>query len=460
LISAASSGTHSWTVGHAFRQGDLPQGSYVTTNAASSQAVVRNRWPDGSVKYAVLSGTSSFTQNSAVTIQLGTTSTAPSSSTVAEPANLDVSVTLSGDVSGTYTLQSCLGVDLSTWNRSSAGRVRQILGPVMSEFHYYRPTTDAHVTVWFYVRRYASGETEVETVVENGWWQVASPGQRNYTVSVNVGGATKFSSTLNHYHHTRWSRVDWIGTDPQVTPKHDASYLRATKMVPNYGYLSPTATAFSGLASAINSAPFAIGNWEPNMPGGGDVPPIGVLSHWESLYAISADPRAYAATISNNRGHGRWPVHYRDETTGRVPLHQSYSQMRINEGGAPEPPTPSGGQNGPWDIQHHPSVGYLPYLIEGRWTQLESLQFVSAFAILESPVGFRNALGNGSGIIACGGSPMTTRGSAWAQRSVGQAAAISPELGVPSADVAVGNSFRTSIDNTMTFLKLRLMFWL
>ncbi|HVZ35288.1 MAG TPA: hypothetical protein VG963_22835, partial [Polyangiaceae bacterium] len=210
LTSAAASGSYGWTVGHAFKQGDVPSGAYITGNSGTLQADIRNRWPDGSVKFAVLSGIAEFTQNSAKSIALATTSAAPSGSNVAEPTNLDVSVTLSGTGAGTYTLQSCLGIDRSTWSRGSPGRVRQILGPVMSEFHYYRPTSDEHIAVWFYVRRYANGATEVETVVENGWLQVASPGQRDYSVTVSVGGASKYSGSLHHYSHARWSRVDWI----------------------------------------------------------------------------------------------------------------------------------------------------------------------------------------------------------------------------------------------------------
>ena len=191
LTSAAASGTHGWTFGQAFARGDVPSGSFITSDAGTTQADIRNRWPDGSVKFAVMSGVSSLTQNAARAVRFATSTSAPGGANVAEPANLDVAVTFSGGVSGTYTLQSCLGIDRSTWSKANAGRVRQILGPVMSEFHYYRPTSDAHVAVWFYVRRYANGATEVETVIENGWVNVGGPGARNYTVSVAVGGATQ-----------------------------------------------------------------------------------------------------------------------------------------------------------------------------------------------------------------------------------------------------------------------------
>jgi hypothetical protein len=452
LTSAAASGTYGWSVGHAFRQGDLPSGSYVSAGGAALQTDVRNSWPDGSVKFAVLSGVTAFSSGVAKVLALAGTTTAPSGAPVAEPTSLNVAVTFSGAVTGTYTLQSCLGIDRSTWNKSGGGRVRRILGPVMSEFHYYCPTSDAHVTVWFYVRQYSNGTTEVETVVENGWFNVAAPGERDYSVTVSVGGATTYSGSVTHYSHARWSRVDWVGPNPQITPHHDPAYMRASKVVPNYAFLSPTATAFSGIsATSINPAPLALGDWNAAMGDTGDVRPIGLLPHWECLYCISADPRAYVATIGNNRGSGRWPIHYRDETTGRVPLYTSYPNTTLTSGWGTQPPTPSGGSVGNWDIPHHPSNGYLAYLIEGRWTQLESLQFSAFQAIIESnPVTRR-----GGGVLSCDNAPLTTRGTAWAWRTMGQAAAISPETlsgaAPPASDLAVGDAYRKSIDDTASY---------
>ncbi|MBS0366436.1 MAG: hypothetical protein JSR67_11520 [Proteobacteria bacterium] len=456
LLSTAPSGSYAWTAGQAFRQGDVPGGSYLSASGSSLQADIRNRWPDGSVKFAVLSGVTAFRQNQTVLVQLAVTGSTPTG-TVAEPASLPVTVTFSGAVTGSYALQSCVGVDRSTWNKAAGGRVRQIPGPVMSEFHYYCPTSDAHVALWFYVRCYSNGAIEVETVVENGWMNVPAPGERDYSVSVSVGGRVTYSGTLAHLSHSRWSRVDWLSGDPQLgVIRHDAAYLRASKLVPNYGYTPVSAAAFNGLATAINPVPFAQGNWRAYMPGTGDDATIGVLPNWEALYCTSADPRAWAATVSNNRGSGRWPIHYRDETTGRVPLYASYPAITLSSGAGPTLPAPTGTQiSGGWDIPHHPSNGYLPYLLEGRWTALESLQFAAAVAILQSNPVTRQ----GGGVLACINAPLTTRGAAWSWRTMGQAAAISPEQVVganpAAADLAVGDAFRKSIDDTASWNRAR-----
>lgn len=466
LTSASASGSHGWTFGHAFRQGDVPAGSFVTTAAGGLQADVRNRWPDGSVKFAVLSGVSTFTQNVPNSIALSTTTTAPAGSSVAEPATLDVSVAFSGAVNGTYTLQSCLGINRSTWALGSPGRVRQILGPVMSEFHYYRPTSDTHLTVWFYVRAYVNGAVEVETVVENGWLNVAAPGERDYSVTVNVKGSATYSGSLSHFSHSRWSRVDWYSGGSSTVPQHNAAYLRATHIVPNYGFTNPDSSAYTGLVSSINPVPFALGDYTAAMGNVGYQPAIGLLPLWEALYCTAANSAAYIATIGNARCAGRWCMQYRDETTGRPPLFDTYPhgypQTRNSYGNSgPAWPAAAGGGQGNsntvqyWEGPHHPSVGYLAYLIEGRWTHLELLQFAAAYNTFCISI-TRNVSGYGNAVLACMNVPMTTRGAAWTWRTQGQAAAVSPTSfsvsSLAAADGAMQTQFAASLSNTMSWM--------
>lgn len=451
LTSAAASGTYPWTFGQAFRRGDVPSGSYITGDSNNFQADVRNRWSDGSVKFAVLSGVSTFAQNQAKVVSLSTTSSAPASANVAEPTSLDVSVTFSGSVAGICMLQSALGVDKESWSgKSTGGRVRKILGPVMSEFHYYVPTSDAHVAVWFYVRRYSNGATEVETVVENGWLLVASPGQKDYTVAVRIGGATVYGpATLSHLHHTRWSRVDWVGTDPAISPSHDAAYLRSTRLVPNYGYTNPSTSAWADLASAINPTPFARGNLPNVMGTTGYDQSIGLLPRWDALYCSSGHANAYRAVMSNARGAGRYALFYRNESTGR-PL--QYSQYRSG----PSVPSAGGGAPPAWAVSHHPSVGYVAYLVSGRWPMLELCQFAPTRNFIDCNPEYRQY---DKYVIHFNHGTFTTRGGAWSIRSLAQAATVSPEYlagaSPVAADAAIRNESIAALNNTFAWLRAR-----
>lgn len=431
LTSAAASGTHPWTFGHAFKKGDIPSGSYITTNANSSQADVRNRWSDGSVKFAVISGVSAFTQNSPKAIQLATAASAPAGANVAEPTSLDASVTFSGAVSGTYSVQSALGVNKETWTgKAGAGRVRQFLGPVMSEFHYYLPTSDEHVTVWFYVRRYASGAVEVETAIENGWARVASPSEKSYSISVNIGGSQRYSATIAHRHHSRWSRRDWIGTDPQVTPRHDSAYLKSTRLVPNYASVALSSSMLSSLVQS--AAPMTRGNFDQQSQGGGYHAHLGLLTLWDAAYVVSGDARAYRSMLANEQasnccrmGPSDAGFNTRDERTGRpINLIDFYSDSYSNGYGAGKVQVASDSSPTPWstDPAHSWAAGYLTYLVTGRWFSLETAQFLVGAEFLTW--GISSGPNDGQRWMAG-----EDRHAAWALRQLCCALAITPDSG-------------------------------
>jgi hypothetical protein len=431
LTSASASGTYPWTFGHAFRKGDVPNGSFITSNANSTQADVRNRWSDGSVKFAVLSGISTFSQNTPKQVQLMASASAGGGTNVAEPTSLDASVTFSGAVSGTYSVQSALGVNKGTWgSRSGAGRVRQFLGPVMSEFHYYVPTSDAHVTVWFHVRRYVSGATEIETIVENGWARVVGAAERSYSIAVNVGGSQRYSATIAHRHHSRWSRRDWIGTDPQVTPRHDAAYFKSTKLVPNYASVTVSSATLSALSQS--AAPMSRGDFEQAAQGGGYHSHIGLLPLWDAAYVVSGDIRAYRAMLANEQASnccrfvpGEAGFNNRDETTG-LPINlpdfynDSYSNGYSPDYGAGKVYIGDDSSATTWttDPAHSWAAGYLAYLVTGRWFSLETAQFCVGAEFLAWGIGGANPHRWMSG---------EDRHAAWSLRQLACAAAITPD---------------------------------
>jgi len=333
--------------------------------------------------------------------------------------------------------------------------VRQILGPVMSEFHYYVPLAPSanQVACWFFVRKWANGAIEVETVVENGFWRLTSPGpaEADYTVSLNVGSNAPYTVTVNHFALTRWSRVDWYSGGAPVVPQHDAAYLRGTGMVLNYGLLSPDSTAYTGLNNTVNPAPFSLGDYSAVMGDVGFQQDIGPLPRWETLYCTAANSAAYTATIGDIRCYGRWPIHYRDETTGRPVDYGQYPTYSLDNGTFP--PTPTGGTTSGYNIAHHPSAGYLAYLIEGRWSQLETAQMQASYMGLSEIASLRATAGYSKRVIGMNGSgPLSTRGYAWALRSVAEAAAISPTSlgtnGIAAADLAQSQWLGASITDS------------
>lgn len=446
LACEAPAGRHAWTVGQAFRRGHVM--NPVTAEGEAIQCDVRNRWPDGSIKFAVLSGVSDINKIKHLKLASGASASGPA---IAESriATLlgDKDVSLSLGTFGTVSLRSLVGSGM-TRSGSTAGRVRTaISGPIMSEFHYMGiPSAgDSHLRVWFYVRVYANDTMEVETVVENGWLRVESPGQRQYVASMRVLDAVlpvNGGVPVTHYHHTRWSRSDWIGTDPRITPSHDGTYLRSTRLVPNYGYMSPGPRAFErssriqatlngSYGNAMRPPPFDLGNLRGAMGVAGELvsDQIGLLPYWEALAITSGDSRAVNATILNARSLGRYAVYLRDETTLAPPSRTAagYDTLRIGDGTIPWPDEPSP----TFARSHHPSWGYYPYLITGRWQFWEGCALVAGFNHFETtpaavwPVRGSNGRGGADGIcIQVGGN---TRMLAWQLRTLAQAACIAPD---------------------------------
>lgn len=446
LLSDAPPGLKPWTTGHAFRRGDVP--ALVTGEGESIQCDVRNRWSDGSVKFAVLSGISNISAVKQLKLIRGGGSVGavlPESRITAILGDKDFVVTLGAY--GKVSLKSLVGRS-STGNHLSPGRVRMaVSGPIMSEFHYMGIPSggDAHLRVWFYVRVYSDSSIEVETIVENGWFQVPSPAQRQYVamlrildrdLQVNNGNA------IRHFHHTRWSRVDWLGADPMVTAAHDGTYLRSTRLVPNYAYGPPSEMAFqksSTVSAAIDAtyedasrpAPFELGDLRTGMgtAGEGVSDQIGLLPFWEALAITSGDKRAINASIFNARNLGRYPVFLRDETTLEPPsrVATGYESLWTGNSSIPWP-----AESAPvYARSHHPSWGYFPYLITGRWQFWEacaSLASYNHFQTMTSepwPIQKSNGRGGAKGIVTQVGS--SARMLAWGLRTLAQAACFTPD---------------------------------
>jgi hypothetical protein len=400
-ITSAVAGLLPWTVGHVFRKGDVPLGTIVGGSGVALQVEMRNTWPDGSLRFAVISG---LTPASTITLRRGGVLAAGVH--VAEPAIAAV-VTLSNvrDHTGAVlhaalsaSLANARAAGASAWNRATPRRVRQSLGPLMSEFHYYSPTADAHLAVWWHVRAYSDGRVEVTTLVENGWLQVSAPGERVYNVEVSIGGSSRYSASgISHRHHTRWSRVDWIGGDPAVTPIHDTRYLQRTRMVPGMGIRSVAPSVYDPYAATREQAErgtlFDLANVNPGLGGGGHSDSYGIVPGWEQAHLISGEPRMYWAAMRNARyAAGRFHVHYRDEATGapargsthfNLRLNNSNSGIHDNSGGTPATPLPAGALNSPsWFFSHGPALGYGAYLLSGRYEFAESVAFFSTVADL------------------------------------------------------------------------------
>jgi hypothetical protein len=435
LRSATGGSQIPFTIGQVLRQGYVPSGSALVSDATGFQCVVKNRWPDGSAKFAILSGRVDLTANVAKSIGLSVVS-APAATAAISTAELKATgVTASVQFGSIGTVSWSAG----DWDSPVQASVA---GPEMSAFTYRKPIgSDAHLVAWLEVRVYKGGRVEVLPWIENGYLNVASPTAKIGIASFSLGGTQRFNQNLSLLNHQRavlasgTTLTHWYGgADPQVTPRHNTAYLMSTKLVPNYrGTTAASSPLFAQLPTTYT--PLGQASFADYMPATGYDPGIGLLPEWDVSYLTSgADPRSYRAVLINGYAAGRYGIHYRDETTNRALRFSSYPNLVMNTGsgvssiGASSTnsytPANLGAEPPIYDSPHHPSMGYMAYLLSGWNYYLEETQFLATANYLKQNNTTRQA---SKGIFESSSGTGITRGAAWSIRSLAQALTITPD---------------------------------
>ncbi|MES2356112.1 MAG: hypothetical protein V4568_17245 [Pseudomonadota bacterium] len=464
LVSPVSQSAAPFSFGHGFRRGDIPQGQSIVANIRDFQADIKNRWPDGSAKFAVLSGRAKLTGGMAQAIKLYA---APPlfGKNLTEQDLLGTGITAAIKFSpyGAVALNSLIG-HRSTYNaaahRWTPGLVRQwINGPEVASWIYYSPIgSDPHLAAWFEVKLWRDGAVEVLPWIENGYLNINAPGEKIGEGSFSLGNETRYSGTLNLPHHTRAVLASgttfsyWFHANPQITVKPDIAYLTATKLVPAYYSSTPSSSLlFTRIVQSYT--PTEVANVPAKgMGSAGYSPWIGLIPEHDVAYLTSgADPRAMASVIVNGYAAGSFGTHYRDELTNQPLRFSNYPNLVVNDhnsgiigAGASTKntftPQPSGKAPGEWDVPHHPSMGYMAYLLTGRFYFMEESQFVATVNFLQRTDSSRQLTKN---LILS--NHYTTRGAAWALRSLAQAAAVTPDNDALQAE------FSAAIENNVNY---------
>jgi hypothetical protein len=441
-VTSANAGQQPFTVGHAFRQGDIPSGSTL----AGIQCTIKNTWPDGSAKFAVLSGYATLTSNvaRAVGCQIGTAPSGAALTTTSLKAQLTQPVSIDA---GAFGSASWSGTD---WDSPFQAWVS---GPLMSSWIYRKQIgSDAHLVAWLEVRLWSSGAVEILPWVENGYFNVAGPTNKSATYTFTMGGTQRESLAINIPNHCRTPLVSgtrlshWLGTDPGITVKHNAAYMQATELVPTYW-----GAASAGVTGALPSTytPLQQGNYPTAMGSAGYDLSIGLLPQWDVAYLTSSASNVWAGLQRNAYSAGRYGIHHRDETTNRVPRFTVYPTTVLGDGNGIESigstsgsftPNATGTVPATMSFSHHPSMGYMAYLVTGRWYHMETVQFVATANHFRSSASPRqNALG-----ILQTWSATSTRGAAWGLRTLAHAACVTAD-----GDTTMKTEFVTAYANNI-----------
>ena len=432
------------------------------------QVDVKNRWPDGSAKFALVSGRANVSAGQALVVDLKAGSAAAGVA-LSEAQLLDTGIdaVISLGTEGSVSLRRLIGVANtrdSVTGRWGGGRTRTwAAGPQMSSWIYSAPLgEDAHVMAWFEVRYFGDAHVHVLAWLENGFLKV--PGCTGHTglLKLDINGSTRFAAEVHLANHCRVTAQSgagvghWMQTAPDLSMAHDTVYLQQTGLVPNYYAQTPANAAYLGsLVQAYSPAAFGqiaernatstfSGNYSPVMGMGGYHGSIGVLPEWDAFYLTTgAAPRALNAVLANALGSGRFGIHDRDETTLQPLRFSSHATLGLGDGARSVTGYGSNSRNNTtplvtgtvladgsllspatWTSTHHPSIGYLAYLVSGQVFFMEACQFTATLNYLKQNNVMRQDV---EGVMRTDVGANTTRGAAWALRTLAQAACITPD---------------------------------
>lgn len=335
-----------------FRQGDIPNFAQAVVNGTPllTQCDTKNRWPDGSLKFALISfivprvtsrGSEVRFQNQAAGNNVDYLQKAEM---LDAGYDFDATIGVAGATTRTISARSIL----------DAGHFRYWLrGPIVTaviiedrDGRSYDVNTDGGTgnplhpifEAWFYP---ASHKVEIGFTLENSWAS-STPAQsaRNQDLELTLSTGhvapevrlkqSKFTQLV----FTRWRRAFWIGTEP--APIHinwNPKYLLSTGAYPNWDTDAlPNSTAISSENapnSRLNPARFTIpgyddiyankgkglggiGRYDQALNAGGQADWIGPATTWDIMYLLTGDSTMEQMMTTNADLAGRFPIWYRE----------------------------------------------------------------------------------------------------------------------------------------------------
>lgn len=437
-LTSSTSGTLPFALGLAFRQGDIPAGQDVAFSGATAKASILSRWPDGSARIALAAGTYT-SAGSAVTVTPSAGSNAAGTALTGASVQSAMGANTAVIDCGSYGTATFSGSDFASPFKTHAAT------SAFGEFIYRKAVgSDAHLVAWIAVRLWASGAVEVLPWIENGYVNVASPTSKSATFAFTLGGTSRFSAAIDLPARCRTPLVSgstlshWLGTDPVVTPTHDTVYLQQTALVPAYQPVTPAPSIIATLPTTYT--PLQQGVYRTTMSDTGYHGSIGLLPQWDAVHLMAPTATTYGAVIRQGYSAGRYASHYRDETTNRpIKLTDHPTATTSTAAAATGTAAPV------YDTGHHPSMGYLAYLLTGRFYFMEEVQFLATYNYLRQQSNVTTIRQQDKGLFLSASGDCTVRGAAWCNRTLAQAAIVSPD------GDAVGADLKTSLEENIAW---------
>ncbi len=459
-------------LGRPFVQGEIknfPQ-AVVGGLPVITQADVKNRWPDGSVRHAVLTFyLPKLNANSSVKVtfinQLLGNNTAflTKKEMQHKNYNFDAQIDLTNGAKVSVSARDMLDANsFEYWNRGSVTTsiiladhsLNRVYDIGFDAYRSFRPIF--HATFWPGIRKVKVrfiGEVSNTIALQD----------QNYALTLKLNDThpqTVYTkASVNHIAASRWTKEFWIGgAPPLIEINHNLAYLKQTRALPNYDTTKVVSEAalvraYTDSVDGWNVVPkdlFDRGNLTKLMPTAGGRDEIGPYPTWLVRWLYTGDWRVQQQTFGNADLAASFPVHFREGLNGRlfdrngvsalgkvlsitarptVLLHSGNSYINYLYTDPADKIVPVGSMtDGGWlpDVAHQPDYYSPVYTLTGDYFYLEELYFWAAWSAVST--NWTNAFFYGRGPTGdTGGIYDEVRGDAWTLRNRAQTAYLAPD---------------------------------
>lgn len=350
--SGASQTNGPETVPRFFKQGDIPHyaQAIIDDTPLLTQCDVKNRWADGSVKFAIVSFVVPQIDSNGTLVTFQDQPTGNNTGYLTESDMLhhaykfDATISLAGDKHHTISARDIL----------SAGQFTYWLkGPIVTAIivedranRSFDVNTDGlpgnplHpiFEAWFYPNNHT---VDVGLTLENTWASsnaAESARHQTFALSVSTGRdpqTTKLAqASFTQFAFTRWRRDYWVGETPtsaKVRFNFNPGYLESTGAYPHWDYVLNTSDVAKELSvyhnvRATYPQRFTLSGYDNPVGGGIASYPQGIdqpgewrygdwkglFTSWDALYFFSGDPGLREEMLTNADLAGRFPIWYRE----------------------------------------------------------------------------------------------------------------------------------------------------
>jgi len=388
----------------------LPQGAAtdgVRVGAFPTQSDVKVRWPDGSIRFAVV--TAFVDRAGSYAIVAGPKSGPPMALRALPRATVQLTINgrvYSAALPAFYQGEAWLAGDL-------VSEQRIIVAPGLHPF----------LRVIFDVRAYHTGEDRVDVTVENTL-DVADADAVRYDVAVSLDGVPQFQQAqVQHQYLARWRKVFASARLREAEVVPDFTPFLAANALPAY---IPTIAAPRRELSAPRYGILEFGDLTRPMNAHGGRHEIAPYPDWTAQYLVHKDAAMRAYMLRHGELGGSWGIHIR-EADGRslvsIDAKPTYwLDVRAVDNEFDGPANRLRGRAEPGDMAHQPSLAYVPYLVTGDRFFADETAFWANFCLIGT-FSAPHARNGAQGLLTY----HEVRGIGWALRNLGDAAAYLPD---------------------------------